>query len=160
MKQDSKIKIELYNDSFQNWKKYLNCKAQLVITDPPYNLGTNMYASNPMWYKDGDSSNGESELAKKAAFDTDFNFKLAEFMHFCSKLLIKEPKEKGKAPCMILFCGYEQQFYYIELGKRYGFQHYIPLVFRKKLFSVSSKGKYESSRQLRIWIDFIQRQVA
>lgn len=131
MKQNSKIKIELFNDSFQNWKKYLNCKAQLVIADPPYNLGTNMYASNPMWYKGGDNSNGESELAKKAAFDTDFNFKPAEFMHFCSKLLIKEPKEKGKAPCMILFCGYEQQFYYIELGKRYGFQHYIPLVFRK-----------------------------
>lgn len=32
-------KIELYNDSFQNWKKYLSCKAQLVICDPPYNLG-------------------------------------------------------------------------------------------------------------------------
>ena len=52
-------------------------------------------------------------------------------MHFCSQMLVKEPKETGKAPCMILFCGFEQQFYYIELAKRYGFNHYINLVFRK-----------------------------
>lgn len=32
---------------------------------------------------------------------------------------------------MVLFCEFEQQFYYIELGKRYGFNHYINLVFRK-----------------------------
>ena len=32
---------------------------------------------------------------------------------------------------MLLFCGFEQQMYYIELGKRYGFNHYINLVFRK-----------------------------
>ena len=32
---------------------------------------------------------------------------------------------------MIIFCAFEQQMYFIELGKRYGFQHYIPLVFRK-----------------------------
>ena len=52
-------------------------------------------------------------------------------MHFCSKMLIKEPKEVGKAPCMILFCEYEQQFKYIELGRKYGLMQYIPLVFRK-----------------------------
>lgn len=32
---------------------------------------------------------------------------------------------------MIIFCEFEQQFKYIELGKRYGFNHYINLVFRK-----------------------------
>jgi len=32
---------------------------------------------------------------------------------------------------MILFCAFEQLHYYIDLGARYGFQHYIPLVFRK-----------------------------
>ena len=37
----------------------------------------------------------------------------------------------NKAPCMIVFCEFEQQFKYIELGKRYGFNHYINLVFRK-----------------------------
>ena len=125
-------KVELFNDNFQNWKKYLTCKAQLIIADPPYNLGVNAYASNPAWYVDDDNKNGESELAGKEFFDTDKNFKPAEFMHFCSQMLIKEPKESGKAPCMILFCAFEQLHYYIELGERYGFKHYIPLVFRKK----------------------------
>ena len=32
---------------------------------------------------------------------------------------------------MIVFCEFEQQFKYIELGKQYGFNHYINLVFRK-----------------------------
>lgn len=147
--------IELYNDHFQNFKKYLNCKAQLIIADPPYNLGKNAYASNPKWYVDGDNANGESEFANTEFFDTDKNFKPAEFMHFCSQMLAKEPKngltdediesgeygtvkdenvggkKKSQAPCMILFCAFEQLHYYIELGQRYGFKHYIPLVFRK-----------------------------
>lgn len=125
-------RIELFNDHFQNFKVYQIPKAQLIIADPPYNLGVNAYASNPAWYVDGDNKNGESELAGKEFFDTDKNFKPAEFMHFCSQMLIKEPKESGKAPCMILFCAFEQLHYYIELGERYGFKHYIPLVFRKK----------------------------
>ncbi len=124
-------KVELFNDHFQNFKKYLNCKAQLIIADPPYNLGVNAYASNPAWYEGGDNKNGESELAGREFFDTDKNFRPAEFMHFCSQMLVKEPKECGKAPCMIIFCGFEQQFKYIELGKKYGFNHYINLVFRK-----------------------------
>ena len=124
-------RVELFNDHFQNFKKYLNCKAQLIIADPPYNLGKNAYASNPVWYVGGDNKNGESELAGREFFDTDKNFRPAEFMHFCSQMLVKEPKESGKAPCMIIFCEFEQQFYYIELGKKYGFNHYINLVFRK-----------------------------
>ena len=52
-------------------------------------------------------------------------------MHFCSKMLIKEPKEKGKAPCMIVFCSFEQQFELIKLAKQYGLNNYINLVFRK-----------------------------
>lgn len=125
-------RIELFNDHFQNFKVYQIPKAQLIIADPPYNLGVNAYASNPAWYVDGDNKNGESELAGKEFFDTDKNFKPAEFMHFCSQMLVKEPKESGKSPCMILFCAFEQLHYYIELGERYGFKHYIPLVFRKK----------------------------
>lgn len=123
--------IEMINDSFQNWKRYISRKAQLIISDPPYNLGNSMWASNPMWYEGGDMKNGESSLAGKAAFDTDFNFRPAEWMHFCSRLLVKEPKERGKSPCMVIFCGFEQQMQYIELGRRYGFNHYINLVFRK-----------------------------
>src|SRR5690625_4264082 len=26
------------------------------------------------------------------------------FMHFCSNMLIREPKQRGKAPAMIVFC--------------------------------------------------------
>ena len=143
-------KIELYNDHFQNFKVYGIPHAQLIIADPPYNLGKNAYASNPAWYKDGDNKNGESELAGTEFFDTDKDFRPAEFMHFCSQMLVKEPKngvsdeeleegkedmagsrKKSKAPCMIIFCAFEQLQYYIDLGKRYGFMHYIPLVFRK-----------------------------
>lgn len=40
------IKCELFHDNFQNYKRYNIPKAQLVITDIPYNLGTNAYASN------------------------------------------------------------------------------------------------------------------
>ena len=93
---DKKTRVELFNDNFQNYKRYNIRKAQLVIADIPYNLGINAYASNPMWYVDGDNKNGESSKAGKAFFNTDFNFNIAEYMHFCSKLLIKEPKETGK----------------------------------------------------------------
>lgn len=121
----------IYNDHFQNFKVYQTPKAQLIIADVPYNIGINAYGSNPSWYIDGDNKNGESELAGKEFFDTDKNFKPAEYMHFCSKMLIPEPKLKGKAPCMILFCSFEQQFYFIELAKKYGLPKYINLVFRK-----------------------------
>lgn len=124
-------RVELFNDHFQNFKRYQIPKAQLIIADPPYNLGANAYASNPAWYEGGDNKNGESALAGREFFDTDKDFRPAEFMHFCSQMLVKEPKEAGKAPCMIIFCEFEQQFKYIELGKKYGFQHYINLVFRK-----------------------------
>jgi site-specific DNA-methyltransferase (adenine-specific) len=123
--------IELFHDHFQNYKVYQIPKAQLIIADIPYNLGNNAYASNPSWYKDGDNKNGESELAGKEFFDTDKDFRPAEFMHFCSQMMVKEPKEKGKAPCMVVFCEFEQQFYLIELAKRYGLPNYINLVFRK-----------------------------
>ncbi len=74
---------------------------------------------------------GNPQKPEKNFFDTDKDFRPAEFMHFCSQMLVKEPKEAGKAPCMIVFCEFEQQFKYIELGKKYGFNHYINLVFRK-----------------------------
>lgn len=124
-------KIELFNDHFQNFKRYQIPKAQLIIADIPYNIGVNAYGSNPAWYVDGDNKNGESDLAGKEFFDTDKDFRPAEFMHFCSKMMIKEPKQKGKAPAMIVFCEFEQQFALIELAKRYGINNYINLVFRK-----------------------------
>lgn len=127
-----KQKVELFNDHFQNYKRYAIPKAQLVIADIPYNIGNNAYASNPVWYKNGNNSNGESEKANTTFFDTDVDFRVAEFMHFCSHMLIKEPKETGKAPAMIVFCAFQQMQMVAEYGKRYGFNHYYPLVFIKK----------------------------
>ena len=123
--------VYLINDSFQNRKQYNIPKAQLVIADIPYNLGNNAYASNPMWYKDGDNKNGESELAGQQFFDTDKNFNLHEFFHFCSKLLKPEPKEVNSAGCLIVFCAFEQQFELINLAQQFGFKNYIPLQFYK-----------------------------
>lgn len=127
----SKLKCELYNDHFQNFKRYNIPKAQLVIADIPYNLGINAYASNNAWYVDGQIANGESDKAGKSFFDTDNDFRIAEFMHFCSKMLVKEPKEKGKAPAMIVFCSFQQMAMVIDYGKQYGFLNHIPLVFVK-----------------------------
>lgn len=124
-------KIELFNDSFQNYKRYQIPKAQLVIADIPYNLAENAYASSPSWYVGGDNKNGESKKAKSAFFDTDGYFRIPEYMHFCSKMLIKEPKEVGKSPAMIVFCAFEQMQQIIEYGKKYGFMKSYPLVFVK-----------------------------
>lgn len=125
------IRIELYNDHFQNYKRYQIPKAQLVIADIPYNVGKNAYGSNPTWYVGGDNSNGESEKANSTFFDTDGNFKIPEYMHFCNRMLIKEPKEAGKAPAMIVFCAFDQMHMLAEEGKKYGFQHSYPLIFIK-----------------------------
>jgi site-specific DNA-methyltransferase (adenine-specific) len=130
-KQQFEFRPELYNDHFQNYKRYNIPKAQLIIADIPYNLGNNAYASNPSWYEGGDNKNGESELAGTEFFDTDKNFRISEFLHFCSTMLMKEPKETGKAPCMIVFCAFDQQFELIEKAKKYGLNNYINLVFRK-----------------------------
>ncbi len=121
----------IIRDHFQNFKSYNLPKAQLIIADIPYNISNNAYGSNPSWYIDGDRKNGESDKAGKQFFDTDKDFRPAEFMHFCSTMLRKEPKEKGEAPCMIVFCAFDQQMYLIELAKRYGLNNYINLVFRK-----------------------------
>lgn len=126
-----KIKTELYNDHFQNYKRYNIPKAQLVIADIPYNLGVNAYASSTEWYVNGENKNGESKKAGKNFFYTDGNFNIAEFMHFCSRMLIKEPKESNKAPAMIVFCAFEQINTIIEQGKKHGFMNNYPLFFIK-----------------------------
>ena len=121
----------LINDSFQNRKQYNIPKAQLVIADIPYNVGNNAYASQACWYEGNDIKNGCSKKANSQFFDTDKNFNLNEFFHFCSKLLKPEPKETGKAGCLIIFSAYEQQPELIEIAKKFGFKNYIPLNFYK-----------------------------
>jgi len=125
------LKMELYHDNFQNYKRYSIPKAQLVIADIPYNLDANAYASSPQWWIGGDRHNGASDKAGKAFFRGDKNFNLVEYMHFCNKLLIKEPKERGKAPAMIIFCAFSQMQMLLDLGKRYGFNNGYPLFFFK-----------------------------
>jgi site-specific DNA-methyltransferase (adenine-specific) len=127
----SGLEMNLFHDHFQNFKRYNIPRAQLMIADIPYNIGINAYGSNPSWYVGGDNANGESELAGKEFFDTDKDFRVPEFMHFCSTLMIKEPKETGRAPAMIVFCAFEQQFQLIEEAKKHGLNKYINLVFRK-----------------------------
>jgi site-specific DNA-methyltransferase (adenine-specific) len=134
---NKKVKIELYNDHFENAKRYGIPHAQLIIADIPYNLGNNAYASNPVWYKDGDNKNGESKLAGKSFFDTDNDFKINNFFDFCTRYLKKEPKKSGErgrssdAPAMMIFCAFEQIPMVIENGKRHGLLHSYPLVFIK-----------------------------
>lgn len=133
----SKVKIELYNDHFENAKRYGIPHAQLIIADIPYNLGNNAYASNPSWYIDGDNKNGESKLAGKSFFDTDNDFKINNFFDFCTRYMKKEPKQAGErgrssnAPAMIVFCAFEQIPLVIEQGKKHGLLHSYPLIFIK-----------------------------
>ncbi len=132
-----KIECKIYRDNMQNYKKYAIPPAQLIIADVPYNVGTNFYGSNPSWYIGGDNKNGESRLAGKAAFNSDFNFNLYEYFHFCSKMLKKDdtkPVPRGRSsnsPCMIVFCSFEQIQTLISAAAKHGFIHYIPLIFCK-----------------------------
>lgn len=136
-KMKKKLKCEIYRDNMQNYKKYAIPPAQLIIADVPYNVGNNFYGSNPMWYKGGDNKNGESKFAGKSAFNSDFNFNLYEYFHFCSKMLKKDDKKtvsrgrSSNSPCMIVFCSFEQMPILIDAAKKHGFIHYIPLVFIK-----------------------------
>lgn len=131
------VKVELYNDSFQNFKRYNIPKAQIVIADIPYNLGANAYASSTEWYINGDNRQGESSKAGKAFFYTDHNFNIAEYFHFCNRLLKKEPAKsngRGKsseAPCMIIFCAFEQIQTVTKYAKKYGFLHVQHVTFVK-----------------------------
>lgn len=133
----NKAKCEIIRDSMQNYKKYAIPPAQLIIADVPYNVGNNFYGSNPMWYNGGDNKNGESKFAKKAAFNSDFNFNLYEYFHFCHKMMKKEDTSKqgrgrsSNSPCMIVFCSFEQQSILIDAARKHGFNNYIPLVFIK-----------------------------
>ncbi len=137
MEHKKKLKCELYNDSMQNWKKCPLQKAQLIIADIPYSVGNNFYGSNPMWYIGGDNKNGESKLAGKSAFASDFNFNVYEYFHFCSRLMRKDdtkPTGRGRSsdsPCMIVFCSFEQQHDLIKAAAKHGFVKYMPLYFIK-----------------------------
>lgn len=146
-------RVILFNDSFQNWKSKEIPKAQLILTDLPYQLGDSAYGSNPMWYKGGDNSNGESKYAHKSFFDTDSKagFRIAEFFHFCANLLKKEPKQNNSAGCMFLFCAYEQQQELVRWAGEYGFKNHQVFIFYKNYSAQVLKanmravGNYETA---------------
>jgi site-specific DNA-methyltransferase (adenine-specific) len=48
-----RVKIELFNDHFENAKRYQIPHAQLIIADIPYNIGKNAYGSRSDWYVGG-----------------------------------------------------------------------------------------------------------
>jgi len=123
--------VLLINDHFQNFRRYNIPRAQLVIADIPYNTNANAYASNPSWYEGGDLKNGQSKLAGKPFFDTDKDFRIPEYFHFCNKLVKPEPKETNAAGCMIVFCAFDQQWILIDEAKKHNFKNYINLVFYK-----------------------------
>lgn len=129
------LKCELFNDNFENFKRYGIPKAQLIIADIPYNIGNNAYASNPMWYRGGEIANGESKLANSNFFSRDEGFNVINFMKFARKMLIKEPKETGKAPAMIVFCSWQQMPMLEAQAQKEGFKHCFPLFFIKKTSS-------------------------
>ncbi len=61
-------------------------------------------------------------------------------MHFCSRLLKPEPKERGQAPAMIVFCAFEQMAEIIEQGKKHGFMKSYPIFFIKNYSAQTLKA--------------------
>lgn len=145
---------KLYNDHFQNHKLYNIPKAQLIVADIPYNLWKNAYASNPSWYEWWDNTNWESKLAGKQFFDTDKDFKISEFLHYASRLLKDEPKEKKQAPALLVFCAFDQQFELIEKAKEYWLKNYINLVFRKNYSAQVLKANMRIVWNCEYWLLF------
>lgn len=141
-----KTVLRLYNDNFQNYKRYNIPKAQLVIADIPYNIGINAYASSPEWYVKGDNKNGASRKAGKAFFGTDTNFNIAEYFHFCNRLLKKRAERKRKSAlhdCILFLPA-------IEYSDRICPEIWIPALYPtgilQKLFRSGVKVQHENCR--------------
>lgn len=114
--------VNLYNMDFNDYNE--DVKVKLILTDIPYNIGRDAYASNPQWWKNGDYKNGTSERANSKFFELDEDFNIDNFLSFCQAHLLPDSS-------VIVFCSYEQQFEIISKMKNYGFKKYIPLVFCK-----------------------------
>lgn len=111
----------LYNDDFLKVDVGV---VDFILTDIPYNIGRDAYASNPKWWKGKDFRNGKSELANSEFFEGDSDFNIGTLLCYIKDHL----KENSSA---IIFCSFEQQFEIINLLKKYNFKKYIPLVFVK-----------------------------
>ena len=109
----------IYHDTFQNYKQYSLPPAQLILSDLPYSVGRSFYASNPAWWQGRDVKNGPSDKAASAAFTADENpFDFSSFFRFCADVLKPEAKE---APCVVIFCAFEQIQEALEEAGNFGF---------------------------------------
>lgn len=79
--------MKLINDDFNNYEKYNLEKAKLILTDIPYCIGKDAYASNPQWWKNGNIKEGYSEKSNSEFFKNDNkeNFSIDKFLEFCQK---------------------------------------------------------------------------
>jgi site-specific DNA-methyltransferase (adenine-specific) len=85
-----------------------------------------------MWYVGGDNKNGESDKAKSSFFTSDGYFRISEYFWFCNRLLKPEPTNRDTgAPCMIVFCSWEQQADVVKWAEDAGFKKHIPMTFIK-----------------------------
>lgn len=89
------MKCELYHDNFQNFKRYNVPKAQLVIADIPYNIGADAYAAIPCGIRAATTRTGKVSWQSRA-FHTDGTFKIAEYMHFCNRLLKRSQRKRDR----------------------------------------------------------------
>ena len=97
--------VNLYRDSFQNWKSYGIPKAQLIIADIPYGIGEDAYGSNPLWYKGGDNANGESDKAGKSFFIMEMpEYKMPSLLNAFKSMLSRGAEYVAKAATIILLC--------------------------------------------------------
>jgi site-specific DNA-methyltransferase (adenine-specific) len=119
------------NDDFNNHMNYEIPKAQLILTDIPYNIGKDAYGSNRHWWVDGVHTHGKSEKADSMFFSTDLGFDLDNFMSCCAQMLRPDTKEKGTGTALIIFCAFQQINELMEVGRKYGFKKSYPLVFIK-----------------------------
>lgn len=113
--------MKLFNNDY---RKVELEKVDFILCDIPYNIGTNAYASNPQWWKDGDLRNGESEKANTKFFENDIDFSIDDLLLY----IIQNLKKDCSA---IIFCSIEELSEIIQKYKIFGFKKYLPLVFIK-----------------------------
>ena len=89
-------RVELYHDNFQNYKRYNIKKAQLVIADIPYNIGSDAYGSNPQWYEGGDNKTEKANLQKLIFLMATGNSILRSIFIFVISYWLENRKKKEK----------------------------------------------------------------
>ena len=143
-------KCQIFHDNFANRKSYNLPKADLIIADPPYNLGADFNGSRREWYVGGDIKNGEDKTkARRAAFPTDYNFNLAELIFHISRMLKKE--EAGKpVPSALVFCAFQQAHEIIELAKAEGLKKAQVLYFVKPTSAAVLKANQKACSAMEI----------